>query len=157
MVASAVNWENVLSGNKVTGIDLGTTLADNTLSAEGAVITNDTGLDMLVWLELTTSDNSALFDTTPPGAGAAAVIYMVKQVDGTNYEDAPITGGAGCGGMLLATIPIRANTAGKRIAVGPFSIPPCKFKLHLDADWNAAATLTAEWELNIYTNNPENQ
>lgn len=154
-MVAALNWETIPT--KITAIDLGTTLADNTMSAAGAVISNHTGLDMLFWLELTTSDSTALFDTTPPDdANPAAVIYRTLAINGTTYEGAPLTGGADQSGKFVASIPLEKNTTTSRIIVGPYLFPPSLQKYYLDCQ-NGAGTLTAEWELNLWYNNPETQ
>lgn len=154
-MVAAVKWETTLT--KVTAIDLGTTLANDTMSAAGAAISNHTTLATHFWLELTTSDSSALFDTTPPNdANPTAEIYWTLAVDGTNYEDAPLTGGANQQGKHVASIPLEKNTTFSRVVVGPFLFPPSLMKLYLD-NQNGAGTLTAEWELNLWYDNLESQ
>lgn len=138
---------------KRVAIDLGTTLANNTMSAAGTEIANQTNLDEMAYVELTTSDSTALFDTTPPNdANPTLDIYMTRAPDGTNYEDAPLTGGADQEGKFVISIPLEKNTTTSRIVVGPIVLPPCKFKLYAD-NQNGAGTLTAEWEVNLYTFN----
>jgi len=154
-MVSSVKWETTLT--KVTAIDLGTTLANDTMSAAGAAISNQTTLATIGWLELTTSDSSALFDTTPPNDSVpTADIYWTLAPDGTNYETAPLTGGANQDGKFVISIPLEKNTTCSRIVVGPIALPPSLLKFYLD-NQNGAGTLTAEWELNLWYNNLEGQ
>jgi len=154
-MVSAVKFQ--AAPTKRTAIDLGTTLANNTISAVGAEIDNSVNLDTYGWLELTTSDGTALFDTTAPDdANPTADIYWTLAPDGTNYETAPLTGGADQGGKFVTSIPLEKNTTFARVVVGPIALPPTKMKFYLD-NQNGAGTLTAEWELNLYTDNLEGQ
>lgn len=154
-MVAAVNWEG--APVKIVAIDLGTTLGDNTISAVGEVISNHTGLDMLIWLELTTSDGSALFDTTPPDDASPSLdIYRTLAIDGTNYETAPLTGGANQSGKYVCSFPLEKNTTFNRVIVGPFLFPPSLQRYYADCQ-NGAGTLTAEWEVNLYHNNSETQ
>ena len=155
-MVAAVKWEGAPTAR--TAIDLGTTLANNTMSAAGTEIDNSVNLDTFGWLELTTSDQSALFDTTPPNdANPSLDIYMITAPDGTNYSGAPLTGGADQGHLYVGSFPLEKNTTFVTVAMPfPIAIPPSKFKLYAD-NQNGAGTLTAEWEVNIYTNNLESQ
>lgn len=154
-MVAAVKWES--ASTKRTAIDLGTTLANDTMSAAGAVIDNSVNLDTYAWVELTTSDNTALFDTTAPNdANPTLDIYIVQAPNGTNYDEAPITGGTDQQQKFLIAIPLQKNTTAARIIVGPVLLPPHKFQLYADGQWGTG-TLTAEWEVNLYTNNLESQ
>jgi len=154
-MVSAVKWEAASTAR--VAIDLGTTLANDTMSAVGAEIDNSTNLDTYFYAELTTSDQSALFDTTPPNDTAPTCdLYMTQAPDGTNYEDAPLTGGADQMNLFVGAFPIQKNTTSFLTVIGPFLLPPHKLKFYLD-NQNGAGTLTAEWEVNIYTNNFESQ
>lgn len=154
-MVAAVKWE--AASTKTTIINLGTTLADNTMSAVGAEYDNSSNLNTKAWFELTTSDASALFDTTSPDdVVPEAILYVTQAPDGSNYENAPLTGGADQEAKRVIAFPIEKNTSHSRIVVGPIDLPPHKLKFYLDGQWGSA-TLTAEWEVNLYSNNYELQ
>lgn len=95
-------------------------LANAALSAQSAAIDNLTDLYQYIELEL------VLASLTPTGTPFCAV-YVVKQIDGTNYEDLTTSASH----LLAATLPFSTAVAAKRIIVSNILIPPCAFKLAL--------------------------
>lgn len=93
-------------------------LANAALSAQSAAIDNLTDLYQYIELEL------VLASLTPTGTPYCGV-YLVKQIDGTNYEDLTTSATH----LLIATFPFSTAVAAKRIIVSNILIPPTAFKL----------------------------
>ena len=136
-----------------TLIDLGSTLATDTLSGVGGELDNATNLDKLGWLEIATSSGN-LFSTAVTRDQASFDIYMVQAPDGTNYNLAPTTGTiAQLPHLLVAVIPCaKLATIVPQILPNPIGLPPHKVKFYLYN--NTDQTMQNTWELNLYTNNP---
>jgi hypothetical protein len=105
-------------------------LADATISAAGTEVDNSTNLDTHAVVEV------VLASLNPTGNPYVS-IYMTTAPDGTNYQDAPVTGGTNQN-MLLCTIPIPTGSAAKRVISKMVRIPPMKLKLYLDNQLNVA-------------------
>ena len=127
MVASVIKWEGASVDRG--GIDTGATLADNTMSAASAEIDNSSNLDTLYWLELTTSDDTALFSVAPDDAQPTVDIYMTQAPDGSKYESVPVTGGAQQGNKFVDSFPVEKNTTQVTVVIGPIALPPQKLKI----------------------------
>lgn len=93
-------------------------LANAAQSAQSAAIDNLTGLYQYIELEL------VLASLTPTGSPYCQV-YLVKQIDGTNYEDLSTSASH----LVVATFPFSTAVAAKRIVAANILIPPCAFKL----------------------------
>lgn len=93
-------------------------LANAGLSAASAAIDNEAGLYLYMELEL------VLASLTPTGVPYCSV-YLVKQIDGTNYEDNTVSATH----QVVAVFPMSTAVAAKRIIVSNILIPPCPFKL----------------------------
>lgn len=93
-------------------------LANAALSAQSAAIDNLTDLYQYMELEL------VLASLTPTG-GPYCQVYLVKQIDGTNYEDLSTSASH----LVVASFPMSTAAAAKRIVVANILIPPCAFKL----------------------------
>ncbi len=152
-MVAAVKWETTSTDRG--GIDTGATLADNTMSAASAEVDNATNLDTMGYLELSTSDHTALFSVAPDDANPSVDIYMTQAPDGTNYESIPVTGGADQGSKYIGSFPVEKNTTQATVVIGPIALPPTKFKYY--ADNQSGQTLTAEWEVTLWSNNLEGQ
>jgi len=151
-MVSAVKWEAAPSGSAV--VDTGNAVSADTFDASlGAEYDNSTNLNTLAWLELATSSGDA-FATAVTRAGASLDIYIVRALDGTNYENTPDVNGE-FPGNLLATIPIPTEAQVVPQAIGPVSIPPCKFKLLVYN--NTDKSLNNTYQINLYPNNLEGQ
>lgn len=152
-MVAAVKWETASTDRG--GIDTGATLADNTMSAASAEIDNSSNLDTMGYLELSTSDHTALFSVSPSDTVPSIDLYMTQAPDGTNYESTPVTGGADQGSKYFGSFPVEKNTTQATVVIGPILLPPVKMKFY--ADNQAGQTLTAEWEVTLWTNNLESQ
>jgi len=157
-MVSPVKWEKSTS-TKTVVIDLGTTLATDTLSAVGATPYDNTlaaNLDTFVWFELQTSSGN-LFSTAVTRANATVDIYAVRALDGTNYENAPVTADLSEFPQLkIASIPIPTETGVVPATPGrPFALDPYKHKFYVFN--NTDQTMQNTWQLNIYVNNLEGQ
>ena len=102
-------------------------LANNTISGASSVVDNSVNLDTYAWLEL-----NVTFGVAPSDANPSVDVYIQKSLDGTNYEDAPLTGGAQQGHMFVGAFPIKKVTTAQRIQIGPIPLPPEKVQFYLD-------------------------
>lgn len=112
-------------------------LANGGLCTASSAIDNETDLYEYVEVEL------ALASLNPTGS-PYLLLYLVKSVDGTNYEDSNTT----MSHQVVATLPVATGSATKRVCVGNILIPPCKFKLAVQNQTNvtlAAASNTVKY------------
>lgn len=147
---SALQWEATSSVTQIMTTALNS-LADNTITAASTEVDNSTGLDTYFWLEL-----NVTYGTNPGDAVPTVDVYMTQAPDGTNYESAPLTGGANQGHMFVGAFPVRATTSAQRVVIGPFAMPPHKLKFYLD-NQTGQATASSGNTLDIVTNNLEGQ
>ncbi len=145
---SAVNWEGALSGSEI--LNTGATLANNTMSAASSEVDNSSALDVYAWLEL-----NVTFGTNPSDTPPTVDVYMTRALDGSNYEDAPATGGANQPHLFVGSFTVLANTSAQRIMLGPILLPPCKVKFYCDNQ--TGQTMSSGWTLDIYPANLESQ
>lgn len=96
-------------------------LANNGLCTASAAIDNETGLYQYMEVEL------VLASLTPTGTPYCQ-LYLVKQIDGTNYEDNTVSAAH----QIIAVFPMSTAAAAKRIIVANILIPPTPFKLILE-------------------------
>ena len=157
-MANALRWEGAPVDEGLI-IDLGTTLADNVMSAVGVELDNSSNLDLLGWFEIGTSDDSDLF------AGAVTVeyssldLYRIVAPDGTNYENTPITADIVAGNFgdhYVGSFSVTSEIGNQPMVVGPFALPPMKQK-YLLFNRGTGQTITADWDVRLFTNNPEIQ
>ena len=97
-------------------------LSNGAYTAAGSTVDNLTDLYQYGEFEL------ALASITTGSGAPYCALYLVKQIDGTNYEDG---GGsvAPPATALLATFPLRASVTGaQRVIVGNLLLPPAVFK-----------------------------
>lgn len=107
-------------------------LANGSYSNASSAVDNLTDLYEYMEVEL------AIASITTGSGAPYCGLYLVKEIDGTNYEDG---GGATAPAStaLIATFPLRASTtAAQRVVVGPIAIPPAHFKLVLQNNAGAA-------------------
>lgn len=93
-------------------------LANGSQSAVSSAIDNATDLYQYMELEL------VLASLIPTGS-PYCLVYLVKQIDGTNYEDLTTSASH----LVIASLPMSTATAAKRIIVANILIPPVAFKL----------------------------
>ncbi|MFQ5433931.1 MAG: hypothetical protein ACE5FD_03560 [Anaerolineae bacterium] len=126
-------------------------MANDTISAASTEVANQTNLDTLAWFELNVTFGTAPSDTNP-----TVDVYMATAPDGTNYETAPLTGGANQGHMFVGSFPIQKVTSAQRIVIGPIALPPTKLKVYLDNQTGQAMAASGN-TLDIITDNLEGQ
>ena len=83
-----------------------------------------------------------------PGSGAYLLLWLLGQIDGTNYEDGGDSGDPGAG-VPVWTRGIVTGTGAKRVIFPAFRIPPHPFKLLLGN--RAGANLAASGNTLKYT------
>jgi hypothetical protein len=93
-------------------------LANGSITAASSVIDNLTDLYQYMEIEL------VLASLTPTGS-PYCLVYLIKQIDGTNYEDLTTSAAH----LVVAALPFSTAVAAKRIIQGNILIPPCAFKL----------------------------
>lgn len=147
---AAVNWEAAPAGTQVLSTELNS-LANNTITAASAAYDNSANLDVYAWFEL-----NVTFGTNPSDTPPMVDLYMARSLDGTNYESAPVTGGAGQQHMFVGSFQVLANTSAQRVTLGPVLLPPCAVKFYLDNQ--TGQTMAASGNtLHVYPNNLESQ
>ena len=127
-MANKHTWEESAATSLTTilSTDLNA-LADATLSAVSSEVDNTTALDTYFWLELVTG---TLQDAAT--VGKTVDIYWIKSIDGTSYEEAPVTGGANDGAKFLDSCEYKAAKTARRFVLGPYAMPPMKLKFYVD-------------------------
>jgi hypothetical protein len=127
---SDIKWRSSTRSGNASGVDILTTelnsLANNAGSAPSTAVPNDTGnvdLDFYVDLELTVTFGSA------PTDGFAVECYVVRQIDGSNYEDASSSGPIVPRNGFVGSFLVRNVTTAQRIIIPGVVLPPRDFKL----------------------------
>ena len=149
MVAKVL-WAGASSVTQIMTTDLNS-LANNTMSAASTVVTGQTNLDTFMWLEL-----NVTFGVSPSDANPSVDLYMAQAMDGTNYDTAPLTGGANQGHLYIVSFPIAKVTAAQRVTIGFFAAQPHTAKFYLDNQTGQTMAATAN-TLDIGVNNLESQ
>lgn len=149
-MVAAVKWEASPAGAQQLSTELNS-LANNTLSAGSAAYDNSANLNVYAWFEL-----NVTFGTNPSDTPPMVDLYAAKSLDGTNYESAPVTGGAGQQHMFLGSFQVLANTSAQRVTLGPVLLPPCKLKFYLDNQTGQSMASSGN-TLHVYPNNLESQ
>jgi len=148
-MVSALTWQAANTSLTLEGN--GSALTNDTIvEANDNAYNGDTVLATFGWLELV-----GTWATAPSDSSPSVNIYKTDQADGTNYEDAPVTGGTDVGSKFLAAIPVRKVTSAQRIVVGPIALPPHDRKFYCDNQ--TGQTLGAGWTLKLLYNNLEGQ
>lgn len=150
-MANKILWEEdgATSLTTILSTDLNA-LADGTLSAVSSEVDNTTALDMLCWFELVTG---TLQDAAV--AGQMVDIHQIQSIDGTNYEEAPVTGGANSP-PPICSFQYKAATTARRHVKGPFQFNPYKMKYYVDNRCGGQFAATGN-TLKISTQGPEVQ
>lgn len=117
---ATVKWATPTAIATALTTDLNT-LANGSFSAVSAEYDNETNQYLYGEFEL------HLASLTPSSGGYCA-LYLVKKIDGTNYEDG---GGAVTppSTALVASFPLRATAAAQHVVVGNVLLPNCPFKM----------------------------
>jgi len=147
-MVSALKWEAASTSN--TLVSSGASLANSTISAASTAYDNRTNLNTYGWLELT-----GTFSVAPSASNPVLNVYFAESADGTNYQDAPLTGGSDQGEMFVIAIPVQKVTSAQRIVVGPVALSPNAIKAYVDNQ--TGQTMSSTWTLKLYTNNLEGQ
>lgn len=111
------------SGNPINILTTELNSLTTTGSAISGAIDNDTDRDTLADFELLISYASA------PGAGTVIECYIVRTVDGTNYEDGSTTGPVLPQSGFVGGFMLRNVTGAQRIIIPGVPIPPRDFKV----------------------------
>lgn len=149
-MVSAVKWEAAPSETTVLTTQLDT-LANNTITAASSAYDNRTNLNTYFWIQLNVTFGSSPTDTAP-----TVDIYIVKSMDGTNYDTSPPTGGADFGETFLVGIPTQKTTSAQQKTVGPFLMPPAGVKFLADNQTGVAFPASGS-TIKIFTANLEGQ
>lgn len=146
---NAIKWETTQTA--VTLEASGGALANDTIvQADDADYNGDTVLATYGWLEFV-----GTFASSPTDPSPFIGIYVAQQPDGTNFSDAPVTGGTDCSHQLVATIPVRKVATAQRKTVGPFLLPPHDARFYVDNQ--TGVSLNSGWVLKLNYNNLEGQ
>ncbi len=147
-----MSWSGDI-GTSETLIDLGTSLADATLSAVGATVDNgNASYRNTHWmLELTRDGTGNLFGSAVTAADALVDLYMRVRPDGSKWTDPPV--GADIDeyvNMFLTSfrVPTKNFDESEPLHLWNIIIPPTEFALY--AYNSTGQTLDATWEINGY-------
>ena len=120
---SLTKWDDPTSRGSVLSTELNA-LGNDARSAAGGLLDNLTNKDQYAWAKLTVDFVSA------PSAGAYCQLFMVKALDGTNYEQGSDTVEP-AQNISVGSFPLLASTAAQHVTIGPFLLPPYKVKFIL--------------------------
>ena len=148
---SAVNWEGVSPFTQVASAVF-SALASSAMASATGEIDNSTGLDTYMWWELKLDPTAA-----PEATNPSVDLYVSQSLDGTNYPEDPVTGGTDCGHMYLGSFPTQKIATNQRIVIGPFAMPPFKFKIFADNQTGIPLSAGGSTTLSYATNNLEGQ
>lgn len=117
---------------------------DTIIEANDSTLDNRTKLDEYCQFELT-----GTFGTSPSDTVPSLDIYYTAQIDGTNYTDAPLTGGTDQGQTFLCSIPVRKISTAQRLFSPLVKIPPHQLKIYVDNQ--TGQSLNSTWTLKAVT------
>lgn len=144
---SEIKWETAASRDELLTTQLNS-LADQARIDRAGEIDNTDG-DQLGVLELNVTFGTA------PDSGGYVLVYFVKALDGTNYEDGSSTVEPAAE-AIIAHISLRATTSAQRRMSRPFELPPCKFSTILLNESGQSFPASGS-TLHLLRFNPENQ
>ena len=122
-MATSEKWlPSTRSGNPVTLMTTELNSLASTGTATSSAIDNDADHDIYVDLELLIQYG------TNPTANSTILCYIVRTVDGTNYEDTPPQSG------FVGAWALKATTSAQRIIIPGVMLPPRDFKIHVVAN-----------------------
>ena len=151
-MANKILWDAVATSRGTVLTTELDNLAAAAFSAAGTEIDNATNLDQYAWVEFDYdfADN--------PHAGDYVTLFMLKALDGTNYQGAGDgTNGPGAH-AVVAAIPINftADHAAHVAMSGVFRLPPCKIKFVLQNNGTRALAASGS-VVELFTANDEVQ
>ena len=149
-MVSAVKWQAAPTITEIMTTQLNG-LSDKHMTTASSEVDNSVNLDTFGWFQLFGG-----FSVAPTASNPSIDLYMATAPDGTNYEPDPVTGGTDQGHMYVGSFPIQKLTGSKYWVIGPFALPPMKFKVFLDNQTLQAMYATLN-TLSIITNNLEGQ
>ncbi len=120
------------SGNPVTVLDTGLNALASSAAAISSAIDNDADLDTYADFQL-----SVTFGSAPTDASICS-LYLVRTVDGTNFEDASTTGPVVPRGGFVGAFSVRAVTSAQVMILKEVLLPPRDFKVMLVNSTNQA-------------------
>lgn len=123
-MANAVKWGQGLAATVQTVLSTElNSLANGAYTNAGTAFdnANASNLNTYGWLELNVTFGSA------PTDKSTIDIYMLKAMDGTNYEDGS-SSVRPAGASLVASIDLRNSTSAQKRASGMFVMPPSPVK-----------------------------
>lgn len=121
---AAEKWlPSTRSGNPISILTTELNSLTSTGSAISGAIDNDADHDTLMDLELLITYG------TNPTAGTVIEAYIVRTVDGTNYEDGSTTGPVLPQSGFVGGFVLRATTSAQRIIIPGITVPPRDFKV----------------------------
>lgn len=148
-MANAIKWESLYAARgDVLTTELNA-LANGSRTAAGSAVDNGANLDQYAAVQLDVDFVSA------PSSGAYVDVFMVRALDGTNYEDGSASVDPGTH-TLVAVIPVRADTAAQKLMSRQFVLPPCPVKFILGNRTGQAFPATGS-TLKLFTANDEVQ
>lgn len=132
-MATTFKWTTATDRSGSTGGGLTTelnALANGGFAAPSSGYDNTSNLDE--WAEV-----HVHLATLNPTTGAYLQLFLQESIDGTTFEDAPSATNPGYG-MSVATESVATGSGTKEIKLGPFRLPPGKFKMNLKNATNVA-------------------
>ncbi len=105
-------------------------LANGSITALSSEITNDSAATRFPYMEVELVIATQGLART---AGAFCALYLVSEVDDTNYPDVATstTGNEFMNAYYVASFPLDAATTARRLTIKQIDLPPSKFKLAL--------------------------
>jgi hypothetical protein len=135
-------WDGSLAST--TLVSSGSALSNDTISAVSSEFDNSSTLDTMGVLEI-----AGTFGTAPSDTSPTLDIYYTIAPDGTNYSDAPLTGGADQSQTFLVSIPVRKINTAQRLSSIMLPLPGAKLKFYVDNQ--TGQSLNSTWALKIFT------
>ena len=121
---AAEKWlPSTRSGNPISILTTELNSLGSTGSAISSAIDNDADRDTLADFELLITYG------TNPTAGTIIEVYIIRTVDGTNYEDGSTTGPILPASGFVGGFVLRAVTTAQRMIIPGVPIPPRDFKV----------------------------
>jgi hypothetical protein len=117
---ASVKWEQ---NRDVTALDTALNSLANNAAALSAAIDNDADLDVYADIELVVTYG------TNPTDQSLVECYVVRTIDGTNFEDASTTGPILPRASFVGGFSLRAVTTAQRIVIPEVRLPPRDFKI----------------------------
>lgn len=147
-MASAVKWATISSASTVLSTELNS-LGNGSRSNAGTEYDNATNKNQWGWVQL-----DATFGSNPTDRKTID-IYMVKALDGTNYEDGS-SSVRPAGATWVASVDTIASTSAQKRTSNRFEIPPTKVKFIAENNCGVAFPASGS-TVKLFTSNDEIQ